>query len=301
MKKFSIYLSLTLPLGLIACLEDSRLIDATGVFEATEIIVSAESGGRVLSLDISEGDELKKATPVGQIDSTQLHLFKLQLQASKIAVLSGRPDIHSQVEATEREIAKWEREKKRVKNLLAGDVATQKQLDDINAQLAILESQLNAQKISLSTNVSSIDAQSETIEIQVQQLIDQLERSVIKSPIDGTVLVKYAEAGEITASGKALFKIADMDRMILRAFVTADQLAPLKIGQSVQVFAEFGKSETRSYQGRINWISAQSEFTPKTIKTQDERANLVYAIKVAVENDGLLKIGMYGGVNFSQE
>ena len=301
MKKFSIYLLLTLPLGLIACLEDSRLIDATGVFEATEIIVSAESGGRVLSLDISEGDELKKATAVGQIDSTQLHLSKLQLQASKIAVLSGRPDIHSQVEATEREIAKWEREKKRVENLLAGDVATQKQLDDINAQLAILESKLNAQKSSLSTNVSSIDAQSETIEIQIQQLNDQLERSVIRSPIDGTVLVKYAEAGEITASGKALFKIADMDRMILRAFVTADQLAPLKIGQSVQVFAEFGKSETRSYQGRINWISAQSEFTPKTIKTQDERANLVYAIKVAVENDGLLKIGMYGGVNFSQE
>ena len=301
MKKFSIYLLLTLPLGLIACLEDSRLIDATGVFEATEIIVSAESGGRVLSLDISEGDELKKATAVGQIDSTQLHLSKLQLQASKIAVLSGRPDIHSQVEATEREIAKWEREKKRVENLLAGDVATQKQLDDINAQLAILESKLNAQKSSLSTNVSSIDAQSETIEIQIQQLNDQLERSVIRSPIDGTVLVKYAEAGEITANGKALFKVADMDRMILRAFVTADQLAPLTIGQSVQVFAEFGKSETRSYPGKINWISAQSEFTPKTIKTQDERANLVYAIKVAVENDGLLKIGMYGGVNFSQE
>jgi HlyD family secretion protein len=301
MKKFSIHLLLTLPLGLIACLEDSRLMDATGVFEATEIIVSAESGGRVLSLDISEGDELKKATAVGQIDSTQLHLSKLQLEASKIAVLSGRPDIHSQVEATEREITKWEREKKRVENLLAGDVATQKQLDDINAQLAILESKLNAQKSSLSTNVSSIDAQSETIEIQIQQLNDQLERTVIRSPIDGTVLVKYAEAGEITASGKALFKVADMDRMILRAFVTADQLAPLKIGQSVQVFAEFGKSETRSYPGKINWISAQSEFTPKTIKTQDERANLVYAIKVAVENDGLLKIGMYGGVRFSQE
>ena len=178
MKKFSIYLLLTLPLGLIACLEDSRLIDATGVFEATEIIVSAESGGRVLSLDISEGDELKKATAVGQIDSTQLHLSKLQLQASKIAVLSGRPDIHSQVEATEREIAKWEREKKRVENLLAGDVATQKQLDDINAQLAILESKLNAQKSSLSTNVSSIDAQSETIEIQIQQLNDQLGRMI---------------------------------------------------------------------------------------------------------------------------
>jgi HlyD family secretion protein len=301
MKKFPNYLLLAMPLGLIACLEDSNLIDATGVFEATEIIVSAESGGRVLSLNISEGDKLKKATPVGQIDSTQLHLSKLQLQASKTAVLSGRPDIHSQVEATKREIAKWEREKSRVENLLAGDVATQKQLDDINAQLAILESKLNAQMSSLSTSVNSIEAQSETINIQIQQLNDQLERSVIMSPIDGTVLVKYAEAGEITASGKALFKIADMDRMILRAFVTADQLAPLKIGQSVQVFAEFGKSETRSYQGRINWISAQSEFTPKTIKTQDERANLVYAIKVAVENDGLLKIGMYGGVNFSQE
>lgn len=301
MKKILKYLVLALPLGLITCLEGSKLVDATGVFETTEIIVSAESSGRILTLDITEGDQLKRAAPVGQIDSTQLYLSKLQLQASKTAILSGRPDIQSQVEAIKREIAKWEREKKRVENLLAGDVATQKQLDDINAQLAILESTLKAQKSSLSTNISSIDAQSETIDIQIQQLNDQLGKSVIKSPIDGTVLVKYAEAGEITASGKALFKVANMDRMILRAFVTADQLAPLKIGQTVQVLAEFGKSETRSYQGRINWISAQSEFTPKTIKTQDERANLVYAIKVAVENDGLLKIGMYGGVKFSQE
>ena len=282
-----------------SCSDDSNQAEATGVFEATEIIVSAESSGKIIALDISEGDAIVKDQAVGQIDSTQTYLTKLKLLASKQAILSGRPDVRSQIEATEREIEKWQREQKRVQALLEGGVATQKQLDDINAQLSILQSSLNAQKSSLSTSVNAIDAQSETIDVQIQQINDQLLRSVIKCPIDGTVLVKYAEQGELTSNGKPLFKVADLNQMILRAYVTADQLTALQIGQQVDVLAEFGKKETRSYHGTVNWISSQSEFTPKTIKTQDERANLVYAIKVRVKNDGFLKIGMYGGVKFS--
>jgi len=299
MKILPILVLPTFILVFTSCADDSNKAQATGVFETTEIIVSAESSGKIIALNISEGDAITKDKAVGQIDSTQIYLTKLQLLASKQAILSGRPDVRSQIEATEREIEKWQREQKRVRALLEGGVATQKQLDDINAQLSILQSSLNAQKSSLSTSVNAIDAQSETIDVQIQQINDRLLRSVIKCPIDGTILVKYAEEGELTSNGKPLFKVADLNQMILRAFVTADQLTALKIGQQVDVLAEFGKSETRSYPGTVNWISSQSEFTPKTIKTQDERANLVYAVKVGVKNDGFLKIGMYGGVKFS--
>ncbi len=284
---------------LFSCVEEESLADATGVFEATEIIVSAEANGKILSFDINEGDLLKKDNIVGLIDSTQLYLTKLQLKASKNAVESGKPDVRTQIEATEREIAKQEREKERVKKLLAGDVATQKQLDDIEAAIEILESRLKSQKSSLNTNVTAIDAQSKTIDVQIAQVEDQLEKCKVKSPIDGTVLVKYAEKGEMAAMGKALYKVADVDNMILKAYVTGDQLAKLKIGQEVDVLAEFGKTETKNYKGKITWISSKSEFTPKTIQTQDERANLVYAVKIAVKNDGFLKIGMYGGFKMS--
>lgn len=284
---------------LFSCVEEESLTDATGVFEATEIIVSAEANGKILSFDINEGDLLKKDNIVGLIDSTQLYLTKLQLKASKNAVESGKPDVRTQIEATGREIAKQEREKERVKKLLAGDVATQKQLDDIEAAIEILESRLKSQKSSLNTNVTAIDAQSKTIDVQIAQVEDQLEKCKVKSPIDGTVLVKYAEKGEMAAMGKALYKVADVDNMILKAYVTGDQLAKLKIGQEVDVLAEFGKTETKNYKGKITWISSKSEFTPKTIQTQDERANLVYAVKIAVKNDGFLKIGMYGGFKMS--
>ncbi|MBX2841283.1 MAG: HlyD family efflux transporter periplasmic adaptor subunit [Flammeovirgaceae bacterium] len=284
---------------LSSCVEEEALTDATGVFEATEIIVSAEANGKILSLKINEGDQLKRDKIIGLIDSTQLYLTKLQLKASKKAVESGKPDVRTQIEATEREIAKQEREKERIEKLLAGDVATQKQLDDIEAAIAILESRLKSQKSSLNTNVTAIDAQSKTIDVQIAQVEDQLEKCKVKSPIDGTVLVKYAEKGEMAAMGKALYKIADVDNMTLKAYVTGDQLAKLKIGQEVDVLAEFGKTETKNYQGKITWISSKSEFTPKTIQTQDERANLVYAVKIAVKNDGFLKIGMYGGFKSS--
>jgi len=285
---------------LLACNNNDGLKDASGVFEATEIIVSSEANGKILEFQISEGEHLQKQKIVGLVDTTQLHLSKLQLLANKKSILAQKPDIKTQIEATEREIEKQEFEKKRLENLLEGDVATQKQLDDINALLEILRAKLKSQKSSLSNSVNSINAQSETIDVQVAKLEDQLEKSKITSPITGTVLVKYAEKGEITAMGKPLFKIADIENMILRVYVTSDQLAQLKIGQKVKVLAEFGETENRAYEGKVTWISDKSEFTPKTVQTQDERANLVYAVKVSVPNDDYLKIGMYGGIKFRE-
>ncbi len=286
---------------LSSCGEEERLTDASGVFEATEIIVSAEANGKILAFDIQEGDNLKKDQIVGLVDSTQLHFNKLQLAATKITVQSNRPDIRVQIEATEREIARQEHEKKRIEKLLAGDVATQKQMDDINAQILILKARMKSQKSSLSKSVNAVDAQGKTIDVQIAQIEDLIEKCKIKSPIDGTVLVKYAEQGEMAGTGKALFKIADVDNMFLHAYVTADQLARIKVGQEVKVLAEFGETENREYKGKITWISSKSEFTPKTIQTQDERANLVYALKIAVKNDSYLKIGMYGGFKMLEE
>lgn len=286
--------------SLFSCSSNENRTNSTGVFEATEIIVSAESSGKILFFTIQEGDLLQKGQVLGQIDSTQLHLSKLQVEANKLALLSSRPDIQSQLNALNREIEKAEFEKKRIGNLLKGDVATQKQLDDINAQIEVLRATLKAKKTSLNISTQAIDAQSVALEAQIDLINDNLERSKILSPIEGIVLVKYAEEGELAVMGKPLFKVADLDRMILRAYVTADQLPAINTGQTVKVLAEFGKDGNREYEGKITWISGKSEFTPKTIQTQDERANLVYAVKVAVPNDGYLKIGMYGGIKISK-
>ena len=202
-------------IGFLSCGEEEHLIDASGVFEATEIIVSSEANGKILNFNIQEGDNLKKNALLGQIDSIQLYFTKRQLEAGKVALLASRPDVLTQIEATEREIVKQEYEKKRIEKLLAGDVATQKQMDDIDALILISKARLKSQKSSLSKSVNSIDAQSNTIDVQIEQLEDQIEKCKITSPIEGTVLVKYAEQGEMTGVGKALFKIADVDNMIL--------------------------------------------------------------------------------------
>ena len=299
--KYPIYLLVFFATLLFGCGNDESATDATGVFESTEIIVSSEAIGKILALDISEGDKVSKDQVVGLIDSTQLHFSRLQLEASKVTVASGKPDIQAQIEATEREIEKQEREKERIERLLEGDVATQKQLDDIESAILVLKARLRSQKSSLSNSANSVDAQGMALDVQIAQLDDQIDKCRIKAPIDGTVLVKYAEPGEVTAMGKALFKVADMEHMNLKAYVTADQLVRLKVGQQVEVLAEFGESELRPYEGTITWISSKSEFTPKTIQTQDERANLVYAVKIAVPNDGYLKIGMYGGFKLPSE
>ncbi len=280
---------------LISCNNDEALTDATGVFEATEVIVSAEANGKIISFSLKEGDLVEEEVYIGLIDSTNLYFTKQTLIANKKVVLASLPNVSAQIEATKQEIEKQEREQERIEKLLKGDVATQKQMDDVEASISILKARLTSQKSMLANSTNSVNAQAEAIDVQLEQITDQLKKCNIYSPIKGTVLVKYAEQGELTAMGKPLFKVADVEQMYLKAYVTASQLTALRLGQTVSVYGEFGESDNRAYDGKITWISSKSEFTPKTIQTQDERANLVYAVKIAVVNDDYLKIGMYGG------
>ena len=270
--------------------------DATGTFEATEVVVSAEAAGRILCFDAEEGDVLGAGRQVGAIDTVQLYLQKLQLERQRASVRSGRPDISKQASSLREQIAKQQTERRRVESLLRDGAATAKQLDDIDAQLRVLNGQLDALLSTLENNTLSIDENSSAIELQIAQIEDRLAKCRIASPIGGTVLAKYAEAGELASVGKPLMKVADLEHMHLRAYFTSDQLAGLELGQRVTVTADFGGEQQVDYPGRIVWIASESEFTPKTIQTRDSRANLVYAVKIAVENDEKLKIGLYGEV-----
>lgn len=296
MKSIKLIGTLLASIALSACGSGTPKYDATGTFETTEVLVSAEASGRLLRFDIEEGTNLEAGQNIGLIDTVQLYLKKLQLQASMKSVESQRPDFNKQIAAIKQQIATAEREKQRVENLLKAGAANQKQLDDWDAQLALLNRQLVAQKSSLQNSTTSLTEQGSSVGIQVAQVEDQLSKCYITSPISGIVLTKYAEAGELAAVGKPLFKVADMQRMYLRAYITSAQLSGVKLGQQVTVYSDYGTDEYKEYPGVVTWISDRSEFTPKTILTKDERANLVYAVKIAVENDGFLKIGMYGGL-----
>jgi len=276
--------------------------DASGTFEATEIIVSAEASGKIEEFNVTEGDVLTKDQYLGYIDTVQLYLKKLQLQTSTKAVSVKRPDVSTQVASIKEQITKAEIEKRRVENLLKDGAATQKQLDDANSQLTVLQRSLAAQLNSLATSVNSLNEESSVYEIQVAQIEDQLAKSRIVNPIEGIVLSKYAETKEITSPGKPLYKLADTRHMFLRAYIISAQLENIKTGQEVTVYINAANDTQKTYKGTVSWISDKAEFTPKTIQTQDERQNLVYAVKIAVENtDGLIKIGMYGDVDFNNE
>lgn len=270
--------------------------DAAGTFEATEITVSAEASGRILSFDAEEGDTVTGGEAVGAIDSMQLYLRRLQLERQAASLRSTRPDIDKQAAALREQIAKQRTECRRVDNLLRDGAATPKQKDDADAMLRMLESQLEALLSSLGNSTAAIDENSSAVELQIAQVDDMLAKCRIVSPVTGTVLAKYAEAGELAAAGRPLMKVADLGRMYLRAYFTSGQLAGMKIGDAVTVTADFGGENRIDYPGRIVWISEESEFTPKSIQTSDSRSNLVYAVKIAVENDGRIKIGLYGEV-----
>lgn len=270
--------------------------DATGTFEATEVTVSAEANGRILCFDVEEGDSVEAAVPVGAIDTVQLYLQKLQLERQVASARSNRPDVRKQATALREQIAQQQTERRRVENLLKDGAATTKQLDDIDAQLKILQGQLDALLSTLHNNLASIDENSSAIELQIAQIEDRLSKCRIVSPVGGTVLAKYAEAGELAAVGRPLMKVADLGQVYLRAYFTSEQLSSLRLGQQVTVTAEFGGDERIDYPGRITWIASESEFTPKSIQTRNSRANLVYAVKIAVKNDGRLKLGLYGEV-----
>jgi len=299
--RFSVLLTIALFAGFTSCKKSDSDYDAAGNFETTEVTVSAEGSGTLLTFDVEEGQVLKTGQVVGSIDSVQLYLRKKQLLATGKGLQVRRPDVQNQIAAIEQQITTAKTEKKRIENLLKANAANQKQLDDIVAQIEVLQKQLDAQKTTLVTTNLGITQDNEGIKLQVAQIEDQLKKCRIASPITGTVLVKYTEKGELVMQGKALFKIADTENMILRAYVTSDQLSQLKIGQHVKVFSDFGADKSKEYTGTVAWVSSKSEFTPKTIETRDERANLVYAVKIHVKNDGLLKIGMYGNVKFTAE
>lgn len=296
--KTGIYLTVALLPVLHSCGKSDENYDASGTFETTEVIVSSEATGKILRFELEEGQQLTSEQVVGNIDSTQLYLKKMQLIASRKSLLSRRPDIRKQMAALEQQLATAKSEQKRIENLVKANASTTKQLDDVNAQIALLGKQLAATKSTLETTDEGMYNDSEALSLQIRQLEDQLEKCRIKSPVTGMVLVKYAEQGELAVAGKALFKVGDMDHMILRVYITSSQLTQIKTGQKVKVYADFGHKESRAYEGIVSWISSKSEFTPKTIQTRDERDNMVYAVKVSMQNDGYLKIGQYGNVEF---
>lgn len=270
--------------------------DASGVFETTEVIVSSRGTGEIVSLNVEEGQTVAANQPLGELDMTQLVLKKQQLNAGKDAATSRRLNTATQVAALRQQIANLKQEEARFMALLNDGAATQKQVDDIGYQIATLQRQLSAANEQVSTANQSIDGQSAGFDAQIGQIDDMMQQAVITSPINGIILSKYAETGEFAVPGRALFKVADVSDMKLRAYITADQLTGLKIGQKVKVYADQGENGRKEYDGTVSWISSEAEFTPKTIQTRDERSNLVYAIKIAVHNDGLIKRGMYGDV-----
>jgi HlyD family secretion protein len=298
---------------LISCGRNQNKFDASGTFEADEVIVSASANGRILSLDIDEGSVVARDSIVGLVDPTDLSLQKQQVQASIDALNEKTSDVTPQVKMLEDQLKVQQtqldnllHERARIENLVKEDAATKKQLDDINFQIEsakkqmnVTLQQMNVQRNNVATQNRGILSESKPLQKKAEQLQELLNKTNIRNPINGTVITKYAETGEITSNGKPLYKIADLSTLNLRAYVTGDQLPQIKLGQPVTVLIDSGANDYRKLPGAITWISDKAEFTPKTIQTKDERANLVYAMKIKVKNDGYLKIGMYGEVKFA--
>lgn len=293
MKKIVLF-SATL-LVLASC-QNKESYDATGIFEANTVTVSSETNGKLVSFSIEEGDSIINGQQVGLVDTVMLTLQQKQLLSQQLATEKSSPDIAAQAAALRSQIAHQQNECDRIARLLADGAATQKQSDDANAQLRTLRGELEGLLSTLDKNRSSITESASALQYQREQIEEQIRKSIIAAPITGTVLQKYAEQGEYTTPGRPLFKMANLDDIYFRCYFTASQLAHIRIGQAVTVIADFGGDEQYEYPGKIVWIAQESEFTPKSIQTQDSRANLVYAVKIAVKNDGRLKLGQYGEV-----
>ena len=293
MKRTILYAAVLLLL--VSC-GDKQDYDATGTFEATEITVSAEATGKLLSMNAEEGSAVSEGQVLGVIDTTTLVLQREVIRKQQAAMLATRPDVQKQVASLREQISKQETELARLQRMEAGGAATSKQVDDVATQLRVLRSQLDATLSTLNASVNSANNNAAALEVQMQLLDDQIRRCSVTAPSAGTILVRYAEAGEMAVTGKPLLRMADLEHMYLRAYFTSEQLAHIQLGQTVTIIADFGGDEQIKYEGTICWISAESEFTPKGIQTRNSRANLVYATKIAVKNDGKLKIGLYGEV-----
>ena len=296
MKK--IYLLAGVALMMAACGNDKKDYDATGTFEATETTVFAEQSGELLSFDVEEGDKIESARQVGLIDTTQTWLKIQQMDANKAVYQSQKPDMERQIAATRQQLEKALQDEQRYRELVADGAAPSKMFDDATSPVQVLQKQLDAQISSLSISTHALDKQTAATEVQKAQLLDMLRKCHVVTPAKGTVLEKYVERGEFVSVGKPLFKMADTQDMHLRAYVTSAQLQNIQLGQKVKVFADYGDNQRKEYDGTISWISSRSEFTPKTILTDDERADLVYAVKIAIKNDGFVKMGMYGEAKF---
>lgn len=300
MKKVSI-MAIAFAAVLASCNNSENDFDAAGAFESVETIVSTESTGTIMQFNVEEGQTLQPNQMVGYIDSAQLYDRKEQLQAQIAATTSQVPDIPVQIAALQSQLDEAKKNQDRMNNLFKQNAATQQQVDDANTQVEMLNRQIEAQKSSLGITSNTIEKNVAPLQRQIDQLNDQLAKCKIINPIHGTVLTKYAENHEVVMPGKALYKIAETDTLILRAYVTGSQLNMVKLGQKVKVRTDKGAKQYSFYTGTVYWISDKSEFTPKTIPTKDERADLVYAVKIRVVNDGYLKIGMYGEVKFSDK
>lgn len=298
MKTYKYLMIIFLTTIMLACGNKGLEYDASGIFEVTEVIVSSQANGEIKQFSINEGDILNANQQVGVIDTTQLYLKKEQLEASKASVRNKKTNTSTQIAALQQQLETQKKEQKRYQQLISSNAANQKQLDDINAQIKLLEKQIAAQYETINNTNNSLSDEESSLNAQIAQLKDQINNSIITSPINGTVLSKYAEQGELAVQGTALFKVANTGRMYLRAYITASQLTTAKLGQSVKVYSDLGESDRKEYDGKITWIADKAEFTPKTIQTRDERANLVYAVKIEVKNDGYIKKGMYGEVKF---
>jgi HlyD family secretion protein len=296
MKKLS-YFALIALIGLGSCTQKSKF-DASGTFETEETIISAEATGRIKEFNIEEGQTLKAGQYIGFIDTAQLYFNKRNLQAQIQAGLSKRPDIAAQVAALQVQLQNAQHEQTRISNLVKADAATQKQLDDQTFMVAQIQKQIDAQLSTLDISTTSINKETVPLQALIQQMNDQLAKCYLVNPINGTVLAKYARLDEEATPGKPLYKIADVSSLLLRAYVTNDQFAQIKLGQKVKVFIDSTDTQYKEYEGTVTWISDKAEFTPKTIETKDERANLVWATKITVKNDGYLKIGMYADIKF---
>lgn len=281
-------------IAVVSCKSGAEKADAYGNFEADETVISAEVSGKLLTFNLSEGEELSAGDNIGQVDTVQLYFQKKQLISKKTAIEANFSNIVSQVAVIDEQIVTLEKEKSRVEKLLESKAATQKQLDDINGQLNVL----NKQKESVKSQNTAIFAEIDAVNQNIAQLDDMLKRASIVNPVNGKVLEKYVEQFEIVSSGKPLYKIANLDELTLRAYVSGSQLDDIKIGQKVNVEIDKDADSNHTYEGTIVWVASEAEFTPKVIQTKEERVNLVYAVKIKVENDGKIKIGMPGEVRF---
>lgn len=295
----TLFLAIIGTFALASC-QDKPQATAEGTFEATEITLSAETAGRIVSFPSAEGDSLVAGSVVAIIDTTQLHLQLKSAVASREMALAQRPDVAAQEASLNQQIANLDRERQRTERLLAAGAATQKQLDDINYQIATLRKQLHGLSSSLSIQTKALNTQASAASVQIEQIEERIQKSSVRSPISGTMLLKYKEEGEMAAAGTPLCKMADMRQVYLRAYLTSAQLSLVSLGQKVRVVADYGAGIGQEYVGEVTNIATESEFTPKTIQTSDSRANLVYAVKIAVRNDGKLKLGMSGHVILEQ-